>query len=69
MCVLGRLLTMFYIGKVSELAENIDIGVYSDTINMIFGIVCMMVLLIGLYLFIPLSVTLAIFQGHNNVEQ
>ena len=29
----------------------------------------MMVLLIELYLFIPLSVTLTIFQGHSSVKQ
>ena len=30
---------------------------------------CMMVLMIELYLFMPLSVTLSILQGHSNVEQ
>ena len=29
---------------------------------------CMIVLLIELYLFIPHSVTLALFQGHSNVK-
>ena len=29
----------------------------------------MMVLLTELYLFVPLSVTLTIFQSHNNVKQ
>ena len=31
--------------------------------------ICMMVLLIELYLFFPLSVTVTIFQGHSSVKQ
>ena len=40
-----------------------------NTINVIIVKLCMMALLIELYLFIALSVTLTIFQGHSNVEQ
>ena len=59
---------MFLVGQVSELAENFNIGIYSDTINVINVKLSMMVLLIELYLIIPLSVTLSIFQGQSNVE-
>ena len=37
-------------------------------IIIIIIIIIIMVLLTELYLFIPLSVTLTIFQGHNNVK-
>ena len=53
----------------SGLVESFNIGIYSDTINVKNVKLCMMVLLVELYLFIPLSVTLTIFQGHSNVEQ
>ena len=43
--------------------ENFNIGIFSDTIDVINVKLCMMVLLIELYLFIPLSMTLATFQG------
>ena len=42
---------------------------FSDTINVINIKRCMMVLLIELFLFIPLSWTLTIFQGHSSVKQ
>ena len=60
---------MSFVGQVSELDENFDIGIYSDTIYVINVKLCMMVLLIELYPFIPLSVTLTTFKGHSNVEQ
>ena len=53
----------------SGLVENFNTGMYSDTINVMNIKVYMMELLIELYLFIPLSVTLTIIQGHNNVKQ
>ena len=53
----------------SGLVENLNIGIYSDTINVINVKLCMMVLLIEFYLFIPLSMTLTILEGHSNVEQ
>ena len=49
--------------------KNFNIAVFSDTIIVINVQVCMMVLLTELYLFIPLSVTLTVFQGRTNVEQ
>ena len=52
----------------SGFVKNINIGIYSDTTKVINVKFCMMVL-IELYLFISLSVTMTIFQGHNHVEQ
>ena len=60
---------MFLIGQVSALVQNINIEIYPDTINVINIKLYMMVLLVELYLFIPLSVTLTIFLGHSNVKQ
>ena len=57
-------ISMSFVGQVSGLVESLNTGIYSDTINVKF---CMIVLLIELYLFIPLSVALTIFQGHSNV--
>ena len=53
---------MFLVGQVSGL------GIFLDTINEINVKLCMMVLFIELYLFIPFSVT-TIFQGHGNIEE
>ena len=66
---LRDIINMVLVGQVSELVENINIEIYSGTINVINLKLCMMVLFIELYLFIPLSVTLTIFQGHSNVRQ
>ena len=41
----------------SGVAKKINIVIFSDTINVINVKLCMMLLLIDLYLFIPLSVT------------
>ena len=61
----------FFVCQVSGFVENFNIGIYSDTINVTDVKFYVMVLLIELYLFIhvPLSVTLTIFLGHNNVKQ
>ena len=66
---LREIINMFMVSQVSGLVENFNIGIYSDTINVINVKLCMMILLTELYLFIPLSVTLTIFQGHSNVKQ
>ena len=68
---------MFFISHVSGLVENFNIGIYSETINvinvklciMILVKLCIMILLSELYLFIPLLVTLTIFQCHSSFEQ
>ena len=60
---------MFFFGQMFGLVENFNIGISTDTINVINVTLCMVVLLIELYLFIPLSVTLTIFKGHSHVKQ
>ena len=59
---------MFLVGQVPWLVKNCNIGIYSDAVNVINVRLYRMVLIIELYLFVPLSVTLTIFQGHHNVE-
>ena len=72
-CVTGvcsrEMINMFFVGQVSGLVEKFKIGIRSDTINVITIKLCIMVLLIERYLFIPFSVALTLFQGHSNVEQ
>ena len=53
----------------SGLVENLNIGIYSDTINVTKVKLCMTVLLIELYLFIPLSVTLTVLKDHRSFKQ
>ena len=60
---------MFFIGQVSGLVKNFNIGIYPDTINVINVKLYMMEILVELYLIVPLSVALTIFQGHSDVEQ
>ena len=60
---------MFLVCQVSGLVENVNTGIFSDTVNVINAKLYMLLLLIELCLFIPLSVTLTIFQGHSNIEQ
>ena len=54
---------------VSWFHRDFNVGIFSDTINVVNVKLCMMVVLIALYLFIPFSVTLTIFQGHSCVKQ
>ena len=60
---------MFLVSQVSGHVRKFNIGIYSDTMNVINVKLCMMVPLTELYLFVPVSVTLTIFQGHSNVKQ
>ena len=49
-----EIINMFLVGQVSGLVENLNIGIYSDTISVVNILkLCMMVLLIKLHLFIP----------------
>ena len=48
--------------------KNFNVAICLDITNVINVKLCMMVLLIELYLFIPLSVTLTTFQSHRNVK-
>ena len=47
--------------------KNFNVAIFSDTIIMINVKLCMMVVLIELYPFIPLSATSIVFQGHSSV--
>ena len=64
-----EIISVFFVDQVSWLVENFNIGIYLDTMNVVNVKLCLMVLLIELYLFISLLVTLTIFQGHCNVKQ
>ena len=52
----------------SGLVKNFNIETFSDTIDVKNVKLCM-ILLIELYLFIPLSVTLTFLQGYSSVKQ
>ena len=62
-----EIISMFFMGQVPGLVKNFNIEIYSDTINVINVKFCLMEPLAEHYLFISLSVTLTIFQGHSNV--
>ena len=51
------------------MAKTFRFAIFSDTVNMINVKLCMMVVLIDLYSFIPLSGTLSLFLGHSSVKQ
>ena len=51
----------------SGYVENFNIGTCSDTINVLNVTLYVVVLLIELYLFIPLTVILIVSEGHHNV--
>ena len=58
-------------GRPSDLrrGKNFNAAIFSDTIKVTNVKLCMAALLIELYLFIPLSVTLTICQGRSSVKQ
>ena len=61
---------MFLVSQqMSELVKHFNIWIFSDTINLINVKLCMMVLHIERYLFITLSVTLTVYQGHVSIKQ
>ena len=49
--------------------KNFNLAIFSDAIHVINVKLCMMVILIEFYPFIPLSVTLIVFQGHSSVKE
>ena len=55
--------------QVSICSKYFNIAIFSDFINMINIKLFVMVVLIELYPFIPLSVTLIVVQGHSSVKQ
>ena len=54
---------------VSVCGKNFNVVIFSDTINTINVKLCMMVVLIDLYPFTPLSITMIVLQGHSSVKQ
>ena len=56
-------------GRVSVCGKNFNVVIFSNTVNMINVKLCMMVVLIELYSFLRLSMTLIVFQSHSSVEQ
>ena len=60
---------MFLVGQVSGPVQNLNIEIFSDSLNVINVEVGMMLLLGELYLFVPLSVSMTIFQGYRNGKQ
>ena len=56
-----QIINMFLVRQISGLVENLNIGIFSDTVNVINVNLCMMVLHFELYLFVTLSVTLIVF--------
>ena len=49
------MINMIFVGQMSELVENFNIGIYSDTINVINVKLCIIVPLIDLHLFKPVD--------------
>ena len=49
--------------------KNFNIAIFLVTISMIDVKLCLMVVLIELNTFVPLSVTVIVFQGHSSVKQ
>ena len=49
-------------GRVPVCGKNINVAIFSDTVNMINVKLCMMVVITELQQFIPLSVTLVVFK-------
>ena len=64
-----EVIDIFSVGQVSGLVENFNNAIFSDSINGINGKLCMKIPHTELYLFITLSVTLTLFQGHSVVKQ
>ena len=54
-------------GQVSVYGKNFNVANFSDT--MIDVKLCIMIVLIKLYPFVPLTVTVIGFQGHSSVKQ
>ena len=54
---------MLFVGQVSGLVENFNIGIFSDTMNVIKVNLFLMVPHLEIYLFVTLSVTLTLFHS------
>ena len=64
---LREIVNTFEAGWVSSRVKNFNVTICLDSRNVKNVKLCMMVLLIKLYLFISLSVSMAIFQGQSSV--
>ena len=53
----------------SGIVKNFNNGIFSKIINVVNVSLGMLALFNELYLFIPLSVTLSMFQGYSSVKQ
>ena len=62
-----EIISMFFFSQMSGLFKNFNIGIYSNTIDVKNVKLYLLVILIELYLFMPFSVTLVIFEGHSYV--
>ena len=56
-------------GQVSIAGKNFNVVIFLDTTIMINVKLCTMAVFIELYPFIPLSVSMTVFQGHSSVKQ
>ena len=56
-------------GRVSRHVKSIDFAIFLGHANMINIKLYMMVLYIEFHLYVPLSMTLTILQGHSSVKQ
>ena len=56
-------------GQVFRRSENLNVAIFLDTINIMKVKLCMPVVLTELYPFIPLSVTVIVFQIDSSVKQ
>ena len=57
------------VGRLSVIGKTVNVAIFSDTVKIINVKHCLMVGLILLYPFIPLSVTLITVQSHTSVKQ
>ena len=55
--------------KIVRMAKTFIVAIFLDTVNVINVKLFMMILLIELDLFIALSVTFVVFQGHSNFKK
>ena len=56
-------------GRLFICGKSVNVAIFSDAIKMDDFKICKVVVFIELYPFIPLSVTLIVFQGHSSVKQ
>ena len=57
------------LAKCPYLAKTFNIAIFFDMVNMIIVKLGILVVPVELYSFIPLSMTLIVFQGHSSVKK